>query len=308
MEASGKKDLLSIRDLTIEGLVNAIEHTREVKNNPTKYSKTLCGKTMVMLFEKPSTRTRVSFEAAILQLGGHAINITRNTSQLDRGETVADSAKVLGRYVDVIVARVNSHKTLTELAKNSRVPVINGLSDIEHPCQAIADLFTIYENSGRLKGVNVCYVGDGNNVCNSLVIGCAMTGANIRVATPKGYEPGREQVSAAMKAAKKTGAMIMITENPYEAVKDADYVYTDVWISMGQEKEQNDRIEAFKDYQLNKKLMDNASKNAKAMHCLPAHRGMEISAEVMDSPRSIVWDQAENRLHAQKTILMKLLG
>ena len=186
--------------------------------------------------------------------------------------------------------------------------MINGLSDIEHPCQAIADLFTIYEKSGRLKGINVCYVGDGNNVSNSLILGCAMTGANIRTATPRGYEPGKDQVSSARKAAKKTGSEILITNDPIEAVKDADYIYTDVWISMGQEEEQKDKTEAFKGYQVDKKLLDKAKKGAQVMHCLPAHRGMEISAEVLDGPQSIVWNQAENRLHAQKTILMKLLG
>ena len=307
MKAKGKRDLLSVSDITPQELMGAIKLIRDVKEDPGKYKGRLEGKTLVMMFEKPSTRTRVSFESAILQLGGHAINITKNTSQLERGETIADSAKVLERYADAIVARVHSHDTLIELAQNSRIPVINGLSDREHPCQAISDLFTIYESSGTFRGVKLAYVGDGNNVCCSLLLGCAMAGLDLSVASPKPYLPEKQVIEKAQRAAKTSGAKIEVGCDPMHAVKDSDYVYTDVWISMGQEDEEDMRMDDFQEYQVNSKLLGKAKKDAKVMHCLPAHRGLEITADVLDGPRSIVWDQAENRLHAQKGILLNLL-
>ena len=301
------KDLLSITDYKSEELLDLVKFTDEVKRNPGKFKKALEDKKIVMLFEKPSTRTRVSFEAAMLELGGHAINITRNTSQLDRGETPSDSAKALERYVDAIVARVDKHETLLEMAKSAQVPVINALSDLEHPCQIISDLYTIYEKSGTLTGLKIAYVGDANNVCNSLMLGCALTGISLHVATPKEYAPKKAIIEKSQILAKKTGAKIEVTEDPYKAAENADYIYTDVWISMGQENEKKNNTKVFQAYQINDKLLSKAKKTAYVMHCLPAHRGMEITGEVMDGSRSIVWDQAENRLHAQKAILLKLL-
>ena len=301
------KDLLSITDYKSEELLDLVKFTDEVKRNPGKFKRALEDKKIVMLFEKPSTRTRVSFEAAMLELGGHAINITRNTSQLDRGETPSDSAKALERYVDVIVARVDKHETLLEMAKSSQVPVINALSDLEHPCQIISDLYTIYEKSGSLSGIKIAYVGDANNVCNSLMLGCALTGISLDVATPKEYAPKKAIIEKSQVLARKTGAKIEVTEDPYKAAESADYIYTDVWISMGQENEKKNNTKVFQAYQINDKLLSKAKKSAYVMHCLPAHRGMEITGEVMDGPRSIVWDLAENRLHAQKAILLRLL-
>jgi ornithine carbamoyltransferase len=301
------KDLLSITDYKSEELLDLVKFTDEVKRNPGKFKKALEEKKIVMIFEKPSTRTRVSFEAAILELGGHAINITRNTSQLDRGETPSDSARALERYVDVIVARVDKHETLAEMAKSARVPVINALSDLEHPCQIISDLYTIYEKSGTLSGIKIAYVGDANNVCNSLMLGCALTGISLSVATPREYAPKKAIIEKSQSLARNTGAKIEVTEDPYKAAENADYIYTDVWISMGQENEKKNNTKVFQAYQINDKLLSKAKKGAYVMHCLPAHRGMEITGEVMDGPRSIVWDQAENRLHAQKAILLTLL-
>lgn len=293
-------------DFSVEELIRVIKLAGVVKQDPERFSGELAGKTLAMIFEKPSTRTRVSFECAMLQLGGHAISIFRDSTQLGRGETVADSARVLGRYVDALMARVNKHDSLVELAGNSGVPVINGLSDLEHPCQVISDLFTVYETRGALEGL-ITYIGDGNNVCNSLLLGCAMTGLSLRVSTPRGYEPKREILDSAVRISKKTGASIEAVEDPFEAAKNADFIYTDVWVSMGQETERDKRIEAFRDYQVNKEILTKAKGDCRVMHCLPAHRGMEITDDVLDGPKSIVWDQAENRLHAQKTILMKLL-
>ncbi len=301
------KDLLSISDLGAEELAGLVRFTGEVKHDPGKFRKALEGKKIVMLFEKPSTRTRVSFEAAILDLSGHAINITRNMSQLDRGETPSDSAKVLERYVDAIVARVESHETLKEMAESARVPVINALSDIEHPCQIVSDLYTVYEKSGTLSDIKIAYVGDANNVCNSLMMGCAMSGVSLHVATPKEYAPKKAIIEKSSAYARKTGAKIEVSNDPYKAAENADYIYTDVWVSMGQENDEEKKIKAFQAYQINDTLLSKAKKDAKVMHCLPAHRGMEITGEILDGPRSVVWDQAENRLHAQKAILLKLL-
>jgi len=301
------KDLLSITDYKSEELLDLVKFTDEVKRNQGRFKRALEDKKIVMIFEKPSTRTRVSFEAAMLDLGGHAINITRNTSQLDRGETPSDSARALERYVDAIVARVDKHETLIEMAKSSQVPVINALSDLEHPCQIISDLYTIYEKSGTLAGIKIAYVGDANNVCNSLMLGCALTGISLSVATPREYAPKKAIIEKSHALAKKTGAKIDVTEDPYKAAESADYIYTDVWVSMGQENEKKDNTKVFHAYQINDKLLSKAKKDAYVMHCLPAHRGMEITGEVMDGPRSIVWDQAENRLHAQKAILLRLL-
>ncbi len=267
----------------------------------------LKGKTLAMIFEKPSTRTRVSFEVGMWQLGGYALYLSASDLQLGRGETVADTAQVLSRYVDGIMARVFAHQTILDLAKYSRVPVINGLSDFSHPCQGLADLFTIYEKKGRLSGLRLAYVGDGNNVTHSLLYGCSKVGMNITLACPKNHEPDAEVVSKAKEEGRKSGCEVRITKDPKEAVKGADIVYTDVWASMGKEKEHEKRVKVFKPYQVNGKLVKEAEEDYIFMHCLPAHRGQEVTDEVADSENSVIFDQAENRLHTQKALLALIM-
>jgi len=267
----------------------------------------LKGKSLAMIFQKPSTRTRVSFEVATTQLGGHALNLSSQELQLSRGETIADTAKVLSRYVDCIMARVFDHQDIVELAKNSTVPVINGLSDKFHPCQALTDLFTIWEKFGTLENLALVFVGDGdNNVTNSLLLLCARLGVNFRVACPEKYKTRKEILDLAKEDIEKNKVKIEILEDPKEAVKGADVIYTDTWVSMGR-TDVKERLEAFKNYQVNKELLSFAKECVKVMHCLPAHRNQEITDEVMDGPNSIIFDQAENRLHVQKAILVKLL-
>ncbi len=297
-----------MNDLSIGELESIIRETERIKAKPENYKNRLKDKILLMLFEKPSTRTRISFEIAMIQLGGNAIDIDESMTQLGRGETIGDSARVLSRYSDCILARVKKHETLKKLAKNSKVPVINGLSDLEHPCQVISDLFTIYEVEGGLKGVNLTYIGDGNNVCNSLLLGCAMSGINIKVVSPEGYEPGREFVEKALNISKKTGSKVEVINDPKKAAINADFIYTDVWVSMGDESEEKKRLGIFQAYQLNEEIVKLADSNCRIMHCLPAHRGLEITNGVIDGKNSIVWDQAENRLHAQKAILLRSLG
>ena len=267
----------------------------------------LKGKTLAMIFEKPSTRTRVSFEVGMWQLGGYALYLSAGDLQLGRGETIADTAQVLSRYVDGIMARVFAHQTILDLVKYSSVPVINGLSDFTHPCQGLADLFTIYEKKGRLSGLRLAYVGDGNNVAHSLLYGCSKVGMNITLACPKDHEPSPEVVSKAKEEAKKSGCEVSVTKDPREAVKGADIVYTDVWASMGKENEHEKRAKVFKPYQVNGKLVREAEEDYIFMHCLPAHRGQEVTDEVADSENSVIFDQAENRLHTQKALLAMLM-
>lgn len=275
------------------------EHICGVRRNLLK------GKTLGMIFQKPSTRTRVSFEVAMEHLGGRAIYLGWQELQLGRGETVGDTAKVLSRYLDGIMARVYEHSLLEELARNSSVPVINGLSDDHHPVQAISDLFTIIEKKGwDVEGLKLAYVGDGNNVCNSLIEVSALSKMEMWVATPKGYEPNEE----VLMSAERIWSGIHLTNDPIEAVRDADVIYTDVWVSMGMEEERQKRLRDFSGYQVNSKLVSHAKEEVIVMHCLPAHRGEEISNEVMDGPNSVVFDQAENRLHVQKGLLVLLLG
>jgi ornithine carbamoyltransferase len=263
----------------------------------------LKGKTLAMIFEKPSTRTRVSFEVGMWQLGGYALYLNANDLQLGRGETIADTAQVLSRYVNGVMARVFSHQTIIDLIKYSKVPVINGLSDFTHPCQGLADLFTIYEKKGGFSGLKLAYIGDGNNVAHSLLFGCSKVGMDIILACPKGYEPDPEVVSMAKKEGKRNGCRVKVTDDPKEAVKGVDVVYTDVWASMGKEKEHEKRVRVFRPYQVNKKLVKEAKEDYLFMHCLPAHRGEEVTDEVADSRNSVIFDQAENRLHTQKAIL-----
>jgi ornithine carbamoyltransferase len=267
----------------------------------------LKGKTLAMIFEKPSTRTRVSFEVGMWQLGGYALYLSASDLQLGRGETIADTAQVLSRYVDGMMARVFVHQTILDLVKYSRVPVINGLSDFTHPCQGLADLFTIYEKKGRLSGLKLAYVGDGNNVAHSLLYGCSKVGMDITLACPKGYEPNPRVVSKAKEEGRRSGGKVKVTNDPKEAVREADIVYTDVWASMGKEKEHEKRVKVFKPYQVNGRLIKEAKVDYLFMHCLPAHRGEEVTDEVADSKNSVIFDQAENRLHTQKALLALIM-
>ncbi len=299
------KHFLSMQDLSPEEIDSLLDRASYFKKQRLNriLSDELKGKTIVLIFEKPSTRTRVSFETGIHELGGNPLFLNAQELQLSRGETIADTARTLSRYVHGIVARVTSHNYLIELSKHSTIPVINALSPLEHPCQTLADLFTIRERKGKLKGLKLAWVGDGNNVCNSLLLGCTLVGMNISAACPKGYGPPAEVVKQAKKNAVKSGAKIEILNDPKKAVTNADIVYSDVWVSMGQEKEAQKRLRAFKGYQINAKLLKLAKDDAIVMHCLPAHRGQEITTEVIDGPRSVVWDQVENKLHVQKAIL-----
>ncbi len=268
----------------------------------------LKGKSLGMIFSKSSTRTRVSFEVGMYQLGGQSLFLSSNDIQLGRGETVYDTAQVLSRMLDGIMIRTFSHKDVVDLATYGTIPVINGLTDDQHPTQALADLLTIKEHKGSLKGLKLCYVGDGNNVANSLLQACAKAGMDISVASPDGYTCPDFYVNQARKDAAVTGSKVLMTSDPYLAVKDADVVYTDTWTSMGQESEKAERVKLFKDYQVNKELMAAAAKDAMFLHCLPAYRGYEVTADIIDSPCSAVFDEAENRLHAHKAILLHCMG
>ena len=298
--------LLSLADLSYEELIDILDIASDLKEKRArgKTSTGLKNKSLAMIFEKSSTRTRVSFEVAMTELGGHAIYLNYRDIQLGRGESVADTARVMGRYVHAIMARVYKHETLTGLSKYATVPVINGLSDIEHPCQILADLLTIREYKGKLKGLNFSWIGDGNNVCNSAILACALTGMKITVACPEGYEPNSEILNKA----RDIGGTVNVIRDPLKAAKNTDILYTDVWVSMGDEEEYEQRLRDFKPYQINSKLLEQAKHDVMVLHCLPAHRGEEITAEVVDGPNSAVFDQAENRLHAQKALLLKLLS
>ncbi len=303
-----KKDLLSIKDLNLDEINSIFTLSSELKKNKKKFSKALLGKTLALIFQKPSNRTRVSFEVGMYQLGGNSLYLSPSEINLGVRETIKDAAKTISRYVDGIVLRTFEHKNCLDMAKSATIPVINGLSDFSHPCQGLADIFTIKEKFKSLKNVTLAYVGDGNNVCNSLLFAAAKTGMNINVASPKDYLPNEDVVKYSQEIAKVTGSQIKITEDSVNAVIGAQVVYTDVWASMGQEEEIAKRKIIFKDFQINAKLLSNAAPDVLVMHCLPAHRGEEITDEVMDSKNSIVFDQAENRMHVQKAILIKLLS
>ncbi len=296
-----KRDLISIFDLNRTELYEIFELTKELKSE-LKMGKTqekLKDKTLAMIFEKPSLRTRVTFETGMTQMGGHAIYLAPADIQLGKRESISDIAKNLSRWVDLIMARVFAHKTVKDLAASSTIPVINGLCDLEHPCQIMCDLFTIIEKKNNLANTVIAYIGDGNNVCNSLIAASVQLGFKINIATPIGYEPNKNYLKKASAA--------RLTNNPLEAVINADIIYTDVWTSMGQESEAATRKNIFKAFQVNKSLLSKAPKNCLIMHCLPAHRGEEITDEVIDSRQSIVFDQAENRLHIQKAIMIWLI-
>lgn len=302
------RSLVSVADLTreeIRALIKTAELLKMERRTGASHE-LLKGKTLAMIFEKPSTRTRVSFETGMNQLGGHALYLSSSDMQLKRGETIADTARVLSRYVEAVMARVFSHQSVVELAKFGSVPVINGLSDEEHPCQILGDILTVWEKKNRLDGLKMAYLGDGNNVCHSLLLGAAITGMNIHTAHPEGYFPREEYVKKASAIAKETECTVKIGSDPIEAAKGADVIYTDVWISMGQE-DSSGKKKLFQPYQINKALLKHSKKDAIVLHCLPAHRGEEITDEVMDGAQSAVFDQAENRLHIQKSILVSLI-
>lgn len=305
----GVKHFLTMPDLSATQIGSILDRAEDLKRRlrDGEPHELLHGKTLGMIFAKPSTRTRVSFEAAMAQLGGHAIYLGMENLQLSRGETIADTARTLSRYLDAVVARLFDHGDLVELARHSSIPVINGLTDLHHPCQTLADLLTIREHKGKLGGLKVAWVGDGNNVCNSMMLGCSLMGMDISVACPKGYEPPAEIVGMARKHASEGGTMVEILREPKEAVRGADVVYTDVFVSMGMEKERARRLRAFRGYRVDSDLLNRAKADAIFMHCLPAHRGEEVTDEVIDGPRSVVFDQAENRLHAQKALLLHLM-
>jgi ornithine carbamoyltransferase len=302
------KDLLSIHDLTAGEVEALFQLAANVKARPDRYRAALAGRTLAMIFEKSSTRTRVSFEVGMYQLGGLATFLSSRDIQIGRGETVHDTARVLSRYVDGIMARTFAHETVTELARWAEVPVINGLTDLLHPCQALADYFTMRERFGHTRGLTMAYVGDGNNVCHSLMFGGPKAGAHVRVVTPEGYRPRPEIVEAARQDATEAGTTIELFDRPEEAVRGAQVVYTDVWASMGQEAEAQARARAFAGYRVTPELMANADPQAVFMHCLPCHRGEEVAADVVDGARSVVFDEAENRLHVQKAVLLMLLN
>ena len=304
-----KRDIISVMDMK-DDFEDILASAVKMKKEPKKGSKqdVLKGKVLGMVFEKPSLRTRISFEVGMTQLGGKALYIGPDEVSIGKRESVSDVANVLSRYVNAIMYRAFSNQIMRELAKHASVPVINGLDDLEHPCQCAADLLTVLEKKGKLKGLQLVYVGDGNNVCNSLLLGCALTGMNMRAATPKDFKPNADIVAKAQEIAKEEGGRIETLSNPYQAVEGADVIYTDTWVSMGQEAEKQAREKLFLPYQVNDKLAEKANKDYIFLHCLPAHRGLEVSAEVIDGPHSVVFYEAENRMHAQKAILVAVLG
>ena len=301
------RDLVSTRDLSSGEVRSILDLAAVVKARPADFRKTLDGKQLVMFFEKPSLRTRLTFEAGMTSLGGNAFFMDQSGGRIDARESLHDIAHNVSRWVDVIVLRTFAHSTVEDMAMHASIPVINALSDLEHPCQALADYLVLQERFGNLQNLTLAYVGDGNNVAHSLLLTGALLGSNVRVATPKGYEPNAEILSAAQEIALGTGATLEIRNDPYEAVAGADAIYTDAWASMGQESEAEARRVIFQPYQVNEKLMAEAASHAIFMHCLPAHRGEEVTNAVMDSAQSVIFDQAEGRLHVQKAILMLLL-
>jgi ornithine carbamoyltransferase len=301
------RDYLSVADLSPDELRTLLDLAGRVKSDPGGFRDRLRDRSIALIFEKPSTRTRVSFEVAVAQLGGHPLVLGSNELQLGRGETIEDTGRVLSRYVDAIVLRTFEQERLEVLAQAASVPVVNSLSDFEHPCQCLADLLTIRERHGELARLTLTYVGDGNNVAHSLLFGGAKSGMTVRTATPPGFEPIPQVVSRARAMARSTGGAIEIEHDPKSAAAGADALYTDVWASMGKEAESEERALVFPAYQLNQGLVDVASPDVVVLHCLPAHRGLEITDDVIDGPHSAIWDQAENRLHTQKALLLWLL-
>jgi ornithine carbamoyltransferase len=299
------KSLISIHDLTLEEVYEIFDVTKSLKQKQLtgEPHRLLEGKTLGMIFSKPSTRTRVSFEVGIYQLGGIGLYFGPNDLQLKKSESVSDTAIVLSRYLSGIMIRTFDHQDVVDLARYGSIPVINGLTDLLHPCQVLTDLYTILEKKRYLKGLKLAYIGDGNNMAHSLLNGCSKVGMDISIASPGGYKPLKEIVNNALENAKYMGSKVNIIDDPVEAVKDADIIYTDVWASMGQEKEAADRKKIFKSFQVNSELVKHAREDYLFMHCLPAHRGDEVTNEVADSPNSVIFDEAENRLHVQKAVM-----
>ena len=307
------KDILSLQDLSSEEIFSILRLSGDLKNelkngDGEKASQLLKGKVLGMIFQKPSTRTRVSFETGIFQLGGNALYLSTNDMQLSRGESIEDTGRTLSLYVNCIIARVYEHADLQILANSASIPVINGLSNTFHPCQILADLLTIQEHKKKMKGLNLAWIGDGNNVCNDLLLGCAKTGINMMAACPRGYEPLEQIVRLAKEEERKTGVEITITDDPLQATKDADIIVTDTFLSIGKDEEKTTREEAFLPrYQVNSDLLKNAKRDVIFMHCLPAKRGQEVTSEVIDGSASVIWDEAENRLHVQKALMCMLM-
>ncbi|MDP6932183.1 MAG: ornithine carbamoyltransferase [Myxococcota bacterium] len=302
------RHFLSLADYSAQDIRDLLDLGRQIKLNPSAFGERCRGQTLAMIFQKPSLRTRVSFQTGIFQLGGQGLYLGPKDIQLHRGESIADTSRVLSRYVDGIMARVFAHSDITDLAAHASIPVINGLSDLLHPCQVLADLLTIHEKLGSLTGRTLAYIGDGNNMAHSLMYGCALAGMHVAIGHPRGYAPDSEVTTRTRELAAIHGGGVLITEDPREAARGADVIYTDVWASMGQEEERAERLQRFQGFQVNGELMADAQPGAIFLHCLPAHRGEEVAAEVIDGPQSAVFDQAENRLHAQKAIMVKLMG
>ena len=302
------RDFLSLDDLGNDDLQHLLELSAKVRQSPGDHSSRLAGKSVALIFEKPSTRTRVSFEVAVASLGGHPVALSSGELQLGRGETIEDTGRVLSRYADCVVLRTFEQERLEVLAGAATVPVVNALSDYEHPCQVLADLLTVRDHKGELGGRTLAYLGDGNNVAHSLLLGGAKTGMHLRVATPPGFEPIPQVVNRAEEIAQETGGSVSVTNDPQAAADGADVLYTDVWASMGQEAEHDERVLVFTAFRIDARMVEQAADDAIVMHCLPAHRGEEITDDVIDGPHSVVWDQAENRLHTQKALLLWLLG
>lgn len=304
------KDFISLHDCTAEEIESLLKLALKLKaeNKQGTEHHLLKGKTLGMIFTKSSTRTRVSFEVGMTQLGGYPLFLSSADIQLGRGETIYDTAKVLERYLDGIMIRTYAHSDVLELAEHADIPVINALTDLLHPCQVLADLQTVYEHKGKLKGLKFAYIGDGNNMANSIMYGCAKMGLDCAVATPEGYEPDKEVTELAKEDFKASGAKLLLTADPAEAIADADVVYTDTWVSMGMEEEKAERVKIFAPYQVDAKLAAKAKDDYIFMHCLPAYRGFEVTPEVIDGVHSVIFDEAENRLHAQKAVLATLMA
>ena len=302
------KDFLSLKSIGTPDLEAFFKLADQVKKHPENFLGKLKGKSLGLLFQKPSNRTRLSFEVGMVQLGGGAVYVGESEIQMGHREPLKDVARTFSRYFDGIVFRTHSHRELEEFASYSRVPVINGLSDAEHPCQILADLYTIYSKLGRLEGVNITYIGDANNVLHSLLYGAAYTGANLSIVTPRGYEPSEETMKDIKTITKDSGSKIAVSNNPFTTLKNAHIIYTDVWVSMGQERQREQRLRDFQPFQVSQAIVGKALPDCLVMHCMPAHRGEEITEEVLEGPHSIVFEQAENKLHAQKALLLYLLG
>ncbi len=302
-----KRDFLSIADWSAKDLQKLLDLSADMKARPGKYKDSIRGKSVALIFEKQSLRTHVTFDVGIYQLGGHSVYLTQSDINLGKRESIYDVSKNLERWMDAVVVRTYAHQSCVDMGRYMKIPVVNALTDYEHPCQAIGDFLTVVEHIGKLKKRKFVFVGDGNNVCNSLMLMAAKMGMNFVAATPEGYAPPSDVLKLSRQEGKETGAMIEVIHDLPEAVRDADVIYTDVWVSMGQENEKEERLKTFRPFQVNKQLMKLAKKSAIFMHCLPAHRGEEVTDDVIDSKQSVVWDESENRLHSQKAIMHTLI-